>query len=168
MSSSDSFSPHEIRIVDFHPRYRERFRDLNYEWLQRYFTVEPYDRIVLADPQREVIARGGCVLFALIGQEAVGTCALIKQTERKYELAKMAIAEQYQGRGIGRNLCAAAIKRARSLGADTLVLATSPLLDTANHLYRSMGFMSVDSNEFGPLPYARHSIVMALDLSEHA
>jgi len=159
-------SAEEILIEDYRPKYREHFRALNYEWLERYFSVEPYDRIVLADPQREVIGRGGCVLFALIGEDVAGTCALIKHTERKFELAKMGVSPKFQGRGVGRRLCRAAIARAAQLGAETLILATSPRLEAANHLYRSLGFMPVDTSEFGPLPYSRHSIVMALDLTE--
>ncbi len=156
----------EVVIIEYKPKYRERFRELNYEWLERYFTVEPYDRIVLSDPEREVIKRGGAILFALIGKEVVGTCALLKHTDRKYELAKMGVTEKHQGRCIGRKLVEASIKKARELGAKELVLATSPKLEAANHLYRGMGFAEAAPEEIGPLPYQRHSIVMAMDLSD--
>jgi ribosomal protein S18 acetylase RimI-like enzyme len=153
-----------VEIVKFHQRYARYFRDLNYEWLEKYFEVEPYDRIILNDPQKQVIKLGGRVLFARVKGKVVGTCALLKHTDRKYELAKMAVAESFRGRGVGRLLTQAAIDKARELGADVLVLATSRLLPAANHLYESMGFRSVDQSEIGPLPYRRESIVMALDL----
>ena len=156
----------EIRIEEYRGKYRRYFRDLNYEWLERHFSVEPYDRIVLNNPEREIIGRGGVVLFALVGDEVAGTCALLRHTEHKYELAKMGVSGRFQGRGVGRRLVEAAIDKARSRGAETLILATSPLLEAANHLYRSFGFTPAPAEVFGPMPYVRHSIVMALDLRQ--
>ena len=155
----------KARIVEFRSKHRNAFRDLNTEWLEKYFEVEPYDRIVLNDPQNEVIKRGGFVLMAVVDDQPVGTCAIIKHTPLKYELAKMGVADAFQGCGIGQSLIEAAIRKARELGAETLILATSPKLDAANHLYQKMGFQQVPDDVIGPLPYVRHSIVMALDLT---
>jgi GNAT superfamily N-acetyltransferase len=66
---------------------------------------------------------------------------------------------------VGRALVLAAIQRARALGADSLILATSPLLEAANQLYRSVGFVPAPADVFGPMPYIRHSIVMEMDLA---
>jgi ribosomal protein S18 acetylase RimI-like enzyme len=154
----------QVRIVEYRSRYRRAFRDLNYEWLEKYFTVEPFDEILLGDPEGQIIRRGGSVLFAVIGEEVVGTCALLKHAEKKYELAKMGVSGTHQGKGIGRQLIAAAIQAARERGAETMVLATSPVLEAANKLYQSVGFREADESEIGPLPYQRHSIVMAMDL----
>ena len=156
--------PDRVRIVRYEPKYRKAFRDLNYQWLQKYFTVEPYDEIVLNDPDHQIIRRGGTVLVALLGKEPVGVCALIRHTEKKFELAKMGVTEGHHRKGIGRKLVSAAIETARNRGADTLVLATSPVLEPANNLYRAMGFRDAEYSEIGPLPYQRHSVVMAMDL----
>jgi len=153
-----------IEIVEFQPHYARYFRDLNYEWLEEYFEVEPYDRIVLNDPQKQIIKLGGYVFFALADAEVVGACALLKHTEKKYELAKMGVTERFRGRGVGRRLAQAAIDKARAHGAGTLVLATSRLLPVANHLYESLGFQYADLSVIGPLPYKRETIVMAMKL----
>jgi putative acetyltransferase len=153
-----------IEIVEFQAKYARAFRDLNYAWLEQFFSVEPYDRIVLNDPHSEIIRRGGYILFALRGHEVVGTCALLKHTEKKYELAKMAVSEEVRGQGIGKRLVVAAVEKARSIGADTLVLATSDQLVAANHLYLSSGFQHADPSLIGPLPYKRKSIVMVMTL----
>ena len=153
-----------VEIVEFHSRYAHYFRDLNYEWLEEYFTVEPYDRIVLNNPQREIIEKGGYVYFAQMNDRIVGTCALLKHTEMKYELAKMGVTKEFRGRGIGRQLVHACIDKVRQSGADTLVLATSRLLPRANQLYQSLGFQEFSLSEIGPLPYKRETIVMALKL----
>jgi ribosomal protein S18 acetylase RimI-like enzyme len=153
-----------ILILDYKAKYRRDFKELNYEWLEKYFTVEPYDELVLSDPEGKIIKLGGCVLFAQLDGTIVGTCALLKHTDRKYELAKMGVSEKYRGRKIGRTLCQAAIDRAKRLGAHKLVLATSPRLEAANYLYQRMGFKKADLSEIGPLPYGRHSICMVLNL----
>ncbi len=155
-----------IEILEFKPKYARYFKEINQEWLEEFFTVEPYDRIVLEDPYGEIIAHGGVVLFAAINNEIVGTCALIKHTAAKYELAKMGVERSYRGKGIGRKLTEAAIAKARLLGAETLVLATSTSLEAANALYNGMGFHEVGLDEIGPLPYKRKSIVMRLNLKE--
>jgi len=153
-----------VEIIEFHKRYTRHFRDLNYEWLEKYFVVEPYDRIILNDPLKQIIKLGGYIFFARVGKEIVGTCALLKHNDKKYELAKMGVTERYQGCGIGRRLARAAVSKAREVGAGSIVLATSHLLPAANHLYQSMGFEYVDLSVIGPLPYSRETIVMAMDL----
>lgn len=162
--SSDQESKVTVEIVEFKQKYAKQFRDINYAWLQKYFSIEPYDRIVLEDPHGQIIAHGGHILLAEAAGEILGVCALLKQTDLKFELAKMGVLDGYQGHGIGRCLAEAAITKARSLGAATLVLATSRSLIAANHLYHNLGFREVDRSEIGPLPYKRESIVMALDL----
>jgi GNAT superfamily N-acetyltransferase len=155
-----------VRIIEFKPKYSQAFKDLNLEWLTRYFEVEPYDEIVLGDPKTHIVDKGGFVFLAKVGEEIVGTCALIRQTDRKYELAKLAVSEAYQGKHVGRLLCEAAIEKAKSLGAATLVLATSTVLGTANRLYQRLGFMPADLEIMGPLPYKRQSIAMVMHLAD--
>ena len=153
-----------IDIIEYESKYARYFRDFNCEWLEKYFEVEPYDRIVLNDPQKQIIRLGGYVFFARWGGDIVGTCALIRHTDRKYELAKMGVTERFRGHGIGRRLIAAAIDKARSLDAATLVLATSRVLAAANYLYQDMGFQYTDLAEIGPLPYKRKTIAMKMVL----
>jgi putative acetyltransferase len=162
--SEKKLSASEIEVVEFRSSYAHRFRDINYEWLEEYFEIEPYDRIVLNDPQKQIIGLGGVVFLAQVAGEIVGTGALLKHTPVKYELAKMGVVKSFRGRGVGRRLTNEAIVRARRLGAETLVLATSKQLEAANHLYQSLGFEYVDLSVIGPLPYKRETIVMALKL----
>jgi hypothetical protein len=78
----------ELRIVRFDPAYRDAFRQLNLAWLTRYLIIEPIDERVLADPEGEILAPGGEILFALLGGEVVGTVALKAEAEGVFELAK--------------------------------------------------------------------------------
>jgi GNAT superfamily N-acetyltransferase len=149
-------------IIEYKAKYARHFHDINTAWLEEFFSVEPYDRIVLNDPQEHIIRQGGFIFFARVKGEIVGTCALLKHAEKKYELAKMGVLGDFRGCGIGRLLVQAAIDKAQMLGADTLVLATSRKLEAANRLYHSMGFQEADRSVIGPLPYKRESIVLAM------
>jgi len=151
-----------VEIIDYKPKFARHFHDINVEWLEEFFTVEPFDRIVLNDPDEHIIRQGGFIFFARAKGEIVGTCALLKHAQKKYELAKMGVIKPYRGLGIGRKLAQAAIDKALTLGADTLVLATSKKLEAANRLYHSMGFQEADRSIIGPLPYKRESIVLAM------
>ena len=153
-----------IEIIEYEPRYAGYFRDFNYEWLEEYFEVEPYDRIVLNDPQKQIIRLGGYVFFARWGGDIAGTCALIRHTDYKYELAKLAVTRSFRRHGVGRRLVGAAIDKARSLDAKTLVLTTSEVLTNANRLYQDMGFEFTDLAEIGPLPYKRKTVAMKMEL----
>jgi putative acetyltransferase len=161
----EKITPHEpIEIIEYKAKYARHFREINLDWLQEFFDVEPYDRIVLNDPHEHIIKHGGRILFARIRGEIVGTCALLKHAEKKYELAKMGVRTPFRGTGVGRLLVEAAIDKARELGADTLVLATSTKLEAANRLYHSLGFQQADPSVIGPLPYRRESIILSIRL----
>lgn len=127
-------------IVDFEPSLAEAFERLNYEWLEKYFCVEDVDRVVLSDPQAEVIAHGGHILFALVDTEAVGTVALKHHGAGRYELTKMAVTAGQQGRGIGQALLTAAIRRFAEIEGRELFLESHSSLETALKLYENAGF----------------------------
>lgn len=134
-----------LRIVAFDPALREHFYRLNEAWLRKYFYVEEIDHRVLSNPETEIIARGGTILFAMLGDEVVGTCALMPETngadtQGTYELTKMAVDEQRQGLGIGRALMEAAIDEFRRRDGRRLFLETNSKLTPAVRLYESMGF----------------------------
>ncbi len=131
----------DIRIVDYAPRWRADFARLNLEWLERWFEVEPYDREVLSDPERHILADGGRILFAIDGEDrALGTLALRHDGEGVYELTKMAVQPGQRGRGIGRRLMLAALETFRDLRGRELYLESSSKLAPALALYESVGF----------------------------
>ena len=129
-----------LRIVPFDPALRAHFGRLNREWLERYFKVEPIDAEVLEHPEARILAGGGRILFALVGDEVVGTCALLQESPGVYELTKMAVTAAHQGAGIGRQLLAAAIDEFRALGGITLFLESHSSLHAAITLYERAGF----------------------------
>jgi GNAT superfamily N-acetyltransferase len=150
-------------IIHYAPAYNEAFRQLNHEWINKYFVLEDLDNQILDNPEGYIIARGGRVLFARHNNQIVGTCALLKVTDTCYELGKMAVTEKAQGLKIGQYLCQAAIAEAKALGATTLELYSHRSLQAALHVYKKLGFREV------PCPpgiYQRSDIKMQLNLAE--
>ncbi len=153
----------EVEIVEYCPEYGPIFKELNYEWLQKYFEVEPMDEEVLRHPDQSILANGGRILFARVEGKIVGTCALLMHSATTFEIAKMAVTEAYQGRQIGKKLTQSAIALARQSGAGKIFLLTNKKLTTAIQLYRQMGFtIGGDSHEVNR--YKRKSFCMTLEL----
>ena len=148
----------KLRIVDFSPDLSHAFDDLNRAWLEKYFHVEPIDEAILSDPASTIIAPGGAILFALQGDDVVGTVALKRQGAATYELTKMAVTADRQGAGIGRALLCAAVERFRELSGERLYLESHSSLAPALHLYESAGFVHEPPPE--PSDYARADVYM--------
>jgi putative acetyltransferase len=151
-----------VEIVDFHEGFAPDFKALNVAWISRYFALEPKDLEVLDDPVGKVTAPGGHILMAVEGGEAIGCVALMVMKDGGFEVAKMAVIEAHKGRGVGRELMAACIERARQFGARRLYLETNSGLAPALGLYRRFGFQDVRPAQ--PSPYARADVMMELRL----
>jgi ribosomal protein S18 acetylase RimI-like enzyme len=149
----------DVRIVDYEPSHEEAFRRLNEAWISKYFIIEPADRKVLDSPQSQILEKGGHILVALLADAVVGVCALLQLDDNGYELAKMAVSPEVQGRGIGWMLGRAAVERARSLGASRLYLESNTRLKPAIALYEKLGFRRIVGP---PSPYSRSNIQMEL------
>jgi DNA-binding MarR family transcriptional regulator/GNAT superfamily N-acetyltransferase len=130
----------QVRIVPFAPELREHFYRLNAEWLAKYFQIEPIDHAVLSEPEKHILEPGGSIVFALLGDEVVGTCALMPDSPGVFELTKMAVTNGHQGLGIGRKLMEAMIAEYHRLGGKELFLESQKRLQPALRLYESVGF----------------------------
>lgn len=155
-----------IRIAAFErARHGDAFRDINLSWIKRHFEVEPKDLEVLNDPEGAILAPGGAILIAEEAEgRALGAVALIKMTDGGYELAKMGVIEEAQGRGIGRLLMEAAIAEARARRAPRLYIETNAKLAPAIALYESVGFRALGRENAPSSPYRRCDVQMELRL----
>ncbi|MBS1957164.1 MAG: GNAT family N-acetyltransferase [Cyanobacteria bacterium SZAS-4] len=151
------------QIVDYAPEYREDFLRLNRAWIEKFFKVEAADLRILENPESEIIAPGGAVLFAKIDGKVVGTLAILNLGNHEFELAKMSVDETYQGRGIGLDLVQACINEAKNRGAKAITLETNSVLAPAISLYKKCGFVEVKSLAH-ETEYERANYFMRLDL----
>lgn len=149
-----------IEITDFRPEDQRWFENLNREWIERYFRMEPVDVQILTHPEENIIKAGGAILMARHEGSVIGTVALRLVNPTVYEFTKMAVAPAYRGSGIGKALSDAAIARARALGGTKIVLYSNRKLETAINLYRKLGFVEVPVDG----PYVRSDIKMELML----
>lgn len=152
-----------IEILDYRPEWRRYFEQFNKAWLEEYFSVEPIDRWVLENPEEAILKGGGTILFARQEERIIGAVALKYNEEGALELIKMAVDKPYRGRGAGKKLCQAAIRRAAEMGAPKLILYSQTKLPAAIAIYRKLGFREIplDANDFS---YERANIKMELEL----
>jgi GNAT superfamily N-acetyltransferase len=133
-----------IEIVEYSQESINYIKQLNYEWLIKYFTIESNDVLTLSDPKKSIIYNGGLIYYAKHNGNIVGTAALLRINYKVYELAKMAVTEQYQGEGIGKMLLEHCLAVAKSNNIETLILYSNTILKSAINLYRKYGFEEVE------------------------
>lgn len=136
------------------------------EWLTAFFHVEAKDEAALSDPEGTILVPGGQILLADITGRTVGCVALLPMPGDAYEVAKMAVAPEAQGRGVGRLLMEAALAWARERGARRLYLESNARLAPALRLYESAGFRHLPPHARPVSPYARADVFMELLLGD--
>ena len=130
-----------FQIEDFRPEHKQRWKEINEAWVTKDFYMEDIDHLHCSHPETSILAGGGHILVATIDGEVVGTAGILKDENDVYELIKMAVDDQYQGHGIGKALCVAAIEKAKQIGAKTFYLFSNTKAAAAIHLYRKLGFV---------------------------
>jgi GNAT superfamily N-acetyltransferase len=165
MNAAAADRDRDVIIRDFVPGDETAFRQLNEEWISRYFRMETRDAEILTEPSRIILDPGGRIFFAFQHGQAVGCCALLPSAPGEYEVSKMAVTESSRGSGVGRRLIERAIKEARASGAHRLYLETNHVLTPAIRLYESVGFRHIPADRIVPSPYTRADVYMELDLT---
>jgi len=153
----------KIEIIPFDPAYSADFKNLNLDWLNKYFRVEPHDDEVLGDPEKHIIKPGGYIFFAREGKRILGTVALMKIENKIFELTKMAVTPQQQGKKIGQKLMEHTLEFAKEQGWKTLILYSNRKLESAIYIYKKYGFEEIPVEDISP--YGRGDIKMKLELS---
>jgi putative acetyltransferase len=130
-----------VTVVPYREEFRAAFEQLNREWIEQYFELEPADREVFSDPETMILAPGGQIFFVLAGSDVVGTCAVLRHGPEECEIAKMAVAPRVRGRGLGDRLMEATISYALESGARRIIIVSNTVLEPAIRLYRKHGFL---------------------------
>lgn len=152
-----------MQIISYDPQYAKDFKDLNIEWLEKYFWVEPHDEEVLGKPGKYIIEPGGQIFLVKEGEHIVGTVALMKIEDGIFELTKMAVTPVAQGKNIGQKLMVHTLDYAKQQGWKKLIIYSNRKLENAIHIYKKYGFREIPIE--GNNPYARGDIKMELPLS---
>jgi ribosomal protein S18 acetylase RimI-like enzyme len=146
------------KIISFKPELAHLFQDLNLEWLQQYFYVEPHDEELLSQCEEVIINQGGYIFFYEEDGEILGTFALIKISENEYELGKMAVDKKARGKGIGQQMMRFCIGFSQKQSWKRLILYSNTSLENSIYLYRKYGFKEIPIEKNNP--YSRGNIKM--------
>src|SRR5258708_1194861 len=91
-----------IKIIPYEEKYAPDFKQINWEWLEKYGLLEQHDIDVLEDPKGMILDNDGAIFLAQDEDTIVGAAALMKEEEGVYELIKMAVVSAWQGKGISK------------------------------------------------------------------
>ena len=150
-----------IEIVGFNKKYSEQFFILNKAWIEESWHLEDSDKKDLLNPDK-IVENGGQVFFALENQIPVGTAAMIKSSDDRFELAKMTVQEDFRGKGIANMLMDECLKFAKENKAKEIFLISNDSLTIARNLYDKYGFneVNLDSQK-----YDRGNVKMILKIT---
>ena len=162
----DMMEQQHLEIVRYQDRHADAFARLNREWLDKFGLYEEADGKQLHSPRAYVLDCGGEIFIAEKNGQVVGTCALVPVADEVFELAKLAVAQDARGEGLGRRLVECALAHACDRGARRIVLLSSTKLKPALHLYESLGFKNrpIPSDQ----PYETADIYMELEIDVQA
>jgi ribosomal protein S18 acetylase RimI-like enzyme len=150
-----------IFVTDFQSQYASKFYQLNRVWIEEYWVLEDSDKKDLLNPEI-IIHNGGQIFFAISNHEVIGTVAMIKNSDKIYELAKMTVKSNYRGKGIANLLMDKCIEFAFKKNASEIFLISNDSLTVARNLYEKYGFKEValDSQK-----YKRGNVKMILQIT---
>lgn len=149
-------------IIPFSEVLKQHFIDLNIEWLETYFYVEPHDADLLNNCKEVIIDKGGFIYFYKENDIILGTFALIKVTDTIFELGKMAVSPKSRGKGIGQKMIQFCIDFAESKNWKKIILYSNTKLENSIYIYRKYSFEEIPIEKNNP--YSRGNIKMELIL----
>jgi len=150
----------DFEIIPFNNKFVQFFINLNIEWLEFFFEVEPYDYEILKNCEALIINKGGYMFFAKHENEIIGTFAFINRGEKIYELVKMAIKPDQRGKGYGNKMIEFAISFGKKNNWKKIYLYSSTKLKNSIYLYKKHNFKEVRIGDENP--YKRGDIKMEL------
>lgn len=104
------------------------------------FSIQGFEAEITGLPGKYVPPTG-CLLLAIVGGESAGCVGLRDLGGRTCEMKRLYVPPTCRGRGIGRRLAEAVIRRAEDLGHFLMVLDTLPEMSEAIAFYQDLGFV---------------------------
>ena len=150
-----------ISIIGFNKKYSKQFFLLNKAWIEESWHLEDSDKKDLLNPER-IVENGGQIFFALDNQSVIGTVAMIKSSDDRFELAKMTVKEGSRGKGIANMLMDECIKFAKQNSSREIFLISNDSLTIARNLYDKYGFKEI---ELDSQKYDRGNVKMNLKIT---
>jgi putative acetyltransferase len=150
-------------ILENRQEYLDDFIRLNEEWILTYFEIKDVDLALAANPNT-IIQHGGYIFIVLSMGQLAGVCALFNNGNGIFELARMAVSPDNQGRNNEDILIETCLKKLKDIEAVKVYLVSNTKLEPAINLYKAHGFLTVSEGQH-PV-YSRANIVMERYLPE--
>ncbi len=153
-----------LQIVEYIPAHRQRFKEINEQWITRAYVMEEEDIKTVSDPEHYVLKDGGRIFIALCNDYPVGTCAYLNLGNDTYEMIKMAVDENYRGLKIGKLIGEHSVQKIKELGAAKIILFSNRAGSAAAiELYKKLGFSEAP---LGSSEFQRADIRMELEFGQ--
>lgn len=131
-----------LQILDYRPSLQHHFPALVRPWLLNVVNggLEAEDEESIAHPEAVYLPAGGFVFFAMDRGQCLGTVALKRLDEHRFEFAKLFISPDARKLGLATRLIEKCISRSRENAAAELWLQTTMSMPEAHKLYDKLGF----------------------------
>ncbi|HTA62508.1 MAG TPA: GNAT family N-acetyltransferase [Bacteroidia bacterium] len=160
--NSSKTNEEEIQIVEFLPEHKQRFKEINVQWITRLYVMEVEDIKTVEDPEGYILKDGGKIFIALYKGYPVGTCAYLNLGNGVYEMIKMAVDENYRGLKIGKTIGEVSIQKIKELKPKKIILFSNRKGSAkAIKMYHKLGFVEVP---LGTSEFTRADIRMEIVL----
>ena len=103
----------------------------------------------------------GCLFLALSETQPIGCVGLRSFEKGVCEMKRLYVRPDFRGRKAGRLLAEATIKAGKVIGYEIMRLDTLPSMESANVLYKSLGFRQIEPYRHNPI---KGAIYMELSL----
>ena len=150
----------EISFELFSSKHKKDFVNINLQWLETLFKVEPHDIEVLEGCEENIINKGGFIFLGKIKDTVVATIAFMRVEEGVFELGKMAVIPDFQGQSIGQSILRFGLKFGKEQNWNKIIIYSCLSLKNALHIYYKFGFKKVELETDNP--YLRADVKMEL------
>jgi GNAT superfamily N-acetyltransferase len=129
------------------------FNDAEFKAVKRFMEILSSDLPELTENlYKEVITSDNSHLFLIYNEDNIAGTLTIgfykSPSGRKAWIEDVVVDENYRGKGLGKYIVQYAIEFSKKLGANTLMLTSSPKRIAANELYKSLDFILKETNTY--------------------
>lgn len=140
----------ELRIRHFERGDQKQARRLILEGLGEHFGyIDESLNPDLDDILQNYVIPHHVFVVACIGQELVGTGALISHSEGISEMVRISTRKDYRRRGIGQSIVTYLVDFARRRGDRRIIVKTGVSWNEAINLYKRLGFVEFERTSHG-------------------
>lgn len=146
-----------MEIIQYAPKYKQDFIDLNTKWITELFGVmEEHDKETFENIERD-IENGAMIFFAVEDENVLACCMATPMEGETWEICKLASNPKFNHKGCGSAVFGASVQWAIDNGAKRLFILSSTKLKPALHIYEKFGFHEIKLDDYG---YARGDIAL--------